>query len=221
MNRLRLHCNSCDTETWHEVVAAHKQNRYYVIWGHSQDIEAEVLRCCGCDSLAFRLVTHSFEFQDENDRPEDRLFSDRNFTKRKRKFFPMPVNVARLYQETVTAHDAKLVLLSATGLRSLLEAVVVDKVDKSKYGRTLESKINALNALFEPGVLAVLHQFREMGNKAVHSRAESDYLDLHRALYVAESIMKYFYGLSDSADLFQRLKAKPKAKRKTAPKDGA
>jgi hypothetical protein len=33
--------------------------------------------------------------------------------------------------------------------------------------------------------------------------------------------MKYLYGLSDSADLFQRLKAKPKAKRKTAPKDGA
>ncbi len=214
MTHFRIHCNSCGTETWHEVVAAHTQNRYNSLWGYSQNIEAEILRCCGCDFLAFRSVTHPFEFQDEKDRPEERLYPDRNFTKRKRKFFPMPINVARLYQETVTAHDAKLVLLSAAGLRSLLEAIVVDKVDKSRYGLTIESKINALTGLFEPGVLAVLHEFRKMGNKAVHAQVESDHLDLHRALYVVESIMEYFYGLADSADTFQRWKAKPKTRPK-------
>jgi hypothetical protein len=129
----------------------------------------------------------------------------------------MPPSVSRLYQETVTAHDAKLVLLSAAGLRSLLEAIVVDKIDKTKYGRTIESKINALAGLFEPGVLAVLHEFREMGNKAVHAQVESDHLDLHRALFIVEGIMEYFYGITDSANTFQRCKSPTKRRRK--PKD--
>ena len=45
-----------------------------------------------------------------------------------------------------------------------------------------------------------------------------DPLDIHRALYVVESIMEYFYGVAEGADTYQRFKAKPEAKPK--PKAG-
>ncbi len=218
MERIRVHCNACGTETWHAITAKRKVTRYVAVWGYDQALEAQILQCCGCDELSFRLVTHPFEFQDPKDKAEEALFPDRNFNQRRRKFLPMPTNVARLYQETVTAHDAKLVLLAAAGLRSLVEAIVVDKIESTKYGRNLESKIASLAGVFEPGVIAVLQEFRDMGNRAVHAQVESDYLDLHRALYVVEGIMEYFYGITDSADTFQRWKSKPKAKRKATTK---
>jgi len=218
MNRIRIHCNSCGTETWHSLTAESKVTRYVAVWGYEQLIEGAILQCCGCDDISFRCITHPFEFQDGKDKPEETLFPDRSFKKRRRKFLPMPIHVTRLYQETVTAHDAKLVLLAAAGLRSLVEAIVVDKLDKTKYGRNLESKIAALAGTFESGVLAVLQEFREMGNKAVHAQVESDHLDIHRALYVVEGMLEYFYGIADSADTFQRWKAKPKVRRQAAKK---
>ena len=218
MNRLRIHCNSCGTETWHSLAAESKVTRYAAIWGYEQLIEGAILQCCGCDDISIRTVTHPFDFQDAKDKAEEHIYPDRSFNKRRRKFLPMPIHVTRLYQETVTAHDAKLVLLAAAGIRSLVEAIVVDKIDNSKYGRNLESKIESLANIFEPGVVTVLQEFRKMGNKAVHAQVESDYLDIHRALYVIEGILEYFYGIADSADTFQRFKTQPKAKRKSVKK---
>jgi hypothetical protein len=218
MNRIRIYCNSCRKETWHSLVAESKVTRYDDLWGYEQLIEGTILQCCGCDDISFRRITHPFEFQDDKDKPEETFFPERSFKRRVRKFLPMPIHVTRLYQEIVTAHDAKLVLLAATGLRSLVEAVVVDKLDRAKYGRNLESKIAALAGTFESGVVAVLQEFREMGNKAVHAQVESDYLDIHRALYVVEGILEYFYGIADSADTFRRWKTKPKAIRQAAKK---
>lgn len=217
MNRVRIYCNSCTSETWHEIVADSKITRYVPVWGFDQETEAQILRCCGCDLFAFRSIIHPFEFQNESDIPEEEVYPDRSIKKRRRKFLPMPVKISRLYQETVTAIDCNLVLLTAVGLRSLIEAIVADKIDRSKYGNSLVSKITALAGIFEPGVIAVLQEFREMGNKAVHAQTESDHLDLHRALFVIEGIMEYFYGISESADTFKRLKTKPKKSKVSPP----
>lgn len=225
MNNTRIHCNSCGTETWHSIAVEHKVTRYVAVMGYDQLVESAILQCCGCDEFSFRSTTHPFEFQDQEDKPEEQIFPDRSFKKRRRKFLPMPIHVTRLYNETVAAHDAKLVLLAATGVRSLVEAIVVDKLDKSKYGRSLESKISALSGAFDPGVIAVLQDFREMGNNAVHAQVESDHLDIHRVINVVEGMLEYFYGIADSADMFQRWKKKPKARpssaKKAAPKNDA
>ena len=172
MNRRRIYCNSCANETWHEIAAHFEQERADTWFGGVQNFEAEILRCCGCDLLAFRLLTHPHALQDKDDKPQEELLPERGHKKRPREFFlSMPKPVRTLYQETVSAHDSKLVLLSAVGLRALIEAIVVDRIDKSKYGYSLESKINALSAVFEPDVLQTLHDFRTVGNEAVHAQA--------------------------------------------------
>ncbi len=215
MKRRRIYCNSCANDTWHEIAAHYEQERVEPLFGEKQNLEAEILHCCGCDLIAFRLVTHPFAFQDKDDKPQEELLPERAHKTRRRKyFFSMPGAVRTLYQETATAHDGKLILLSAVGLRALIEAIVVDRIDKAKYTYTLESKINALSTIFEPGVLDTLHDFRKVGNEAVHAQVTPDYLDIHRALFVVESIMEYFYGVAEGADTYQKLKAKPKANAK-------
>lgn len=215
MTRIRSHCNACNHSTWHGVVASAETNREDSLFGEHQRWHAETLQCCGCDLFSFKLTTHPFSFQDEGDKPEIEFFPERNYKKRQRKFFSrMPASIRTLYHETVAAHDSKLVLLSAVGLRALLEAIIVDRIDASKYAFSLESKINALANIFDDKVITTLHDFRTVGNEAVHAQVTPDHLDIHRALYVVESLMEYFYGLVGSSDLYQENKAKPKAKRK-------
>jgi hypothetical protein len=96
-------------------------------------------------------------------------------------------------------------LLSTVGLRALIEAVVEDNLDPSRFGSTLESKIDALSDLFEPKTIDVLHAFRVMGNKAIHHRVGPEALDVHRALNVVEGMMEYFYGIPESVDSFRSL----------------
>lgn len=216
MDKRRIYCNSCTNTTSHEVVAGHVEDREDYFWGFPQKCEAEILRCCGCQLLCFRLVTHPFDFQDKKDKPVEELFPERGYKqRRKRHFFRLPKEVHALYNETVAAHDRELNLLSTVGLRALIEGIVADKLDKSKYGQTLESKIDALSGLFQPDTIKTLHDFRIMGNKAIHAQIAPDRLDVHRALYVVEGIMEYFYGIDEHVETFQRLKDKsPRPSRK-------
>ena len=52
-----------------------------------------------------------------------------------------------------------------------------------------------------------------MGNKAIHAQIAPDSLDVHRALYVVEGIMEFFYGIDEHVDTFQRLKNSKKKKK--------
>lgn len=145
MSKERIYCNACKGETWHESVSHHEYDRHDYFWGSSQRFVTDTFKCCGCEDITFRLIKNPFEFQDTKDEPE--------------KF---------LYQETIAAHNNELTVLSTVGIRSLIEAIVADKIDASKYKNNLESKIDALKPFFQVTVINVLYEFRTMGNKAAH-----------------------------------------------------
>lgn len=214
MANRRIYCNCCRTNTWHEIVAKHKQERRDDFWGSPQLMEAEILRCCGCDLLSFRLVRHPFDFQDKRDKAEEDIYPERSFNKREHKYFlQLPKEVQSLYYETLAANDRKLTLLSTVGLRALIEAIVSDKLNEQEYGPNLESKINALAKYFKQSTVDTLHEFRIMGNKAIHAQIAPDKLDLHRALNVVEGILEFFYGIDEDVDTFQQLKESKKKKK--------
>ena len=214
MGNRRIYCNWCRIRTWHEVMAKHAQKREDDLWGYPQLMEAEILRCCGCDLLSFRIVRHPFKFEKTSSKPEEEIYPERNFKKREnRYFFYLPRSVQNLYQETLAAHDRNLVLLSTVGLRALIEAVVADNIDEKEYGQNLESKINALSKYFKEPTINTLHDFRIMGNKAIHAQITPNHLDVHRALNIVESIMEFFYGIDEQVDTYQLLKETKKKKR--------
>jgi hypothetical protein len=213
MKKHRIYCNSCKNNTWHTVAANHKIEREDHLWGHPQLFEAEILCCCGCDLISFRLTKYPFEFQDKHDKPEIEILPERAFKEREQRyFFHLPREVHNLYQETLAAHNRNLILLSTVGLRALLEAIVADKLDKKEYGPNLESKITALGKYFKEPTINTLQEFRVMGNKAIHSQLAPHRLDMHRALYVVEGVMEFFYGIDEHVDTYQRLKETTKKK---------
>lgn len=206
MEPIRIHCNSCKCRTWHQVEARHSQTREDDLFGIDQLIDGEILRCMGCDQLSFRLIKHPFDFE-EDGQLEEELYPERGNKKRARRhFFKLPKEVNSLYNETLVAHDRELKLLSTVGLRALIEAIVANKIPESEYGNNLESKIGSLSTRFPANVIDVLHEFRVMGNKAIHAQVAPEKLDVHRALYVVEGIMEYFYGIEDHAESFRRFK---------------
>jgi hypothetical protein len=207
MEKRKIYCNLCKNDTWHDVVVNYRQEIEDAIWGYPQRNDAEILQCCGCQLLSFRSVTYPFAFQDPMDRPEETLYPERCFKERERQYFSsMPIEINTLYDETITAHDKGLNLLSIVGLRALIEAIVVDKLEKARYGNSIESKIEALSNIFGEEVINTLHEFKKMGNKAIHAQILPNPGDVHRALNVIEKIMVYFYGILDSAEAFHRLR---------------
>jgi hypothetical protein len=210
MSKQRIYCNSCKSETWHELVAQYTHERYEYFWGYSQRLESETFKCCGCEDITFRLTKHPFDFQDPNDDPDQFVYPDRSYKFRERKFYlELPRHINLLYNETISAHNNKLLVLSTVGVRSLVEAVVADKIDPTKYKNNLESKINALAAHFQPSVINTLHDFRIMGNKAAHEIESPESLNIHHALYVVEGMLEFFYGIESHARLFDDHKKKP------------
>lgn len=204
MTNERIYCNSCKSETWHELVAQYSHERHDYFWGYRQQLDSATFKCCGCEDITFRLVKHRFEFQDENDQPETRLYPDRGYKFRDRKFYlHLPKHIHGLYQETVNAHNAELIVLSTVGVRSLVEAIVADKIDPSKYSNSLESKIESLRPHFQASVIDTLHEFRKIGNRAAHELQAPEPLNIHHALYVVEGVLEFFYGIESHAKLFQ------------------
>jgi hypothetical protein len=206
MNKCRNHCNDCEQETWHEVASHVEVEHIDQMFGDHHQVDAEILKCCGCDLFSFKLVTHPFDWQ-EDKKPEVLYLPERSHKRRKRKYFGrMPKTIQALYVETVEAHNNQLGLLSAVGMRALLESIIVDKIDKSEYDQSIESKINALSKHFEEKTITTLHEFRVAGNKAIHSNIAPDHRDVHAALRIIESIMEFFYGVSEHVEGYHSAK---------------
>lgn len=204
MTRERIYCNSCKSETWHEVVGHYSHDRYDYFWGDSQKFNSDTLKCCGCEDISFRLIKHPFAFQDKKDLPGVCVYPDRGFKFRERKFYlHLPKHIHRLYHETVSAHNSELIVLSTVGIRSLVEAIVADKIAPNKYSNNLESKIESLRPHFQQSVIETLHDFRKIGNKAAHELQAPEPINIHHALYVVEGILEFFYGIENHAKLFQ------------------
>ncbi|MDN7131330.1 DUF4145 domain-containing protein [Halomonas sp. MC140] len=205
MSKERIYCNTCKAQTWHEQAASYSHDRLDQLMGFSQQIDSWIFICCGCDDVSFRLVRHPFEFQNEEDEPEELVYPDRGFKFRDRKYFSgLPKNIERLYRETITTYDLGLLVLSTVGVRGLIEAIVADKIPGENYKDNLNSKIQALSPHFPTSVIDTLHEFRRMGNKAAHELEAPESLNIHHALYVIEGIIGYFYAVEEHAALFTR-----------------
>jgi hypothetical protein len=206
MARTRFYCNICRNSTWHEIMADHEQAHHNYFWGADKLFRAQILQCCGCDYFSFCLTEHPFEFE-ENGEVTEHIFPTREYKKREQKFFfSLPRTISKAYRQTNEAFDHELYLLAAIGLRTLVEAIVDDRLPETEYSSSIQSKIEALRKYFSDDVIGTLHDFRFMGNKAVHSLEEPERLDIHRALNVIENIMAFFYGVEESARSYKKLK---------------
>ena len=158
------------------------------------------LQCKGCDDFSFKLQTIDYFDRSEVDEEiKEEIFPTRLYKKREKKYlFSPPKEIKHLYSEIIIAYDNKLLLLATVGVRALIETIVISNYKKEEYTNSIQSKINAMSRHFNDDVIKTLHEFRIMGNKAIHTQVVPDQLVIHHAIRIVESILEFFYGVKDN-----------------------
>ncbi len=167
-------CRNCKAKRNHKIL--HEFLRHgemddgYIQWSD----EYYIIQCLGCDTISFLKVYGDTEMIGYDDEDEPGYLFDM-------KIYPpyieigneidnlnsVPETIRVIYQETISAFKAKCNILTAAGLRAIIEAICKDlKIDKGN----LEVKINALsqNSHLSVNESNRLHYIRFFGNDALH-----------------------------------------------------
>jgi hypothetical protein len=188
----------------------------------------EIWQCCGCDEVTFKETWFTSEDRDYDGSPLPTIhfYPPRTQTWVKPKEYRrLPDHLEDLYEEIIKTFNDRAFVLSAGGLRALLEGICVDQgVTRGpdaagKVVKTLEGKINGLKDLdnVPASIVENLHGFRFLGNTALHELDRPPAEDLAEAIEVIEDVMNVIYELDyKSARLYKRVKPAPKAQPDTS-----
>ena len=199
---IRVQCITCKNATKHDILFSHdncddSEDGDIRMWTSDQ-----VLKCCGCDEISFRHTyqcTEEINFETGNLELTEMLYPNRVEGR-----VPMdsydefPPKTRRIYMETLKALNQNAFVLSAIGLRALIESVCVEQ---KTPGHTLEKRIDELAAsgLLSKKQAEFLHAHRFMGNAAAHEMIAPKATELVAALDIAETLLKTIYILPDVA----------------------
>lgn len=194
-----IYCNSCKDFTNHIRKATHVKNDIQdpedkppEIWR----IESILWACAGCETAVLEsrlIVEHSeeksppivnalLEFAPERHRDD---LPTKSFRK-------LPKKLGAIYQEVIQAFNKKLYILTAAGLRALIEGICADK---NIGGHNLVEKIDNLISILPQNIVANLHGFRFIGNVAMHELNPPSRDDLRLAIEVSEDLLNFIYEL--------------------------
>jgi hypothetical protein len=217
-------CITCGRLTRHDLRHEEKENLAsnddHFSW---EELTYQLIRCRGCESLSVRQLYTCDGYTAPNGK---QLYDETLYPPRASgrgwmdHVADLPDAVQKIYLEVISAMNAKLALLSAIGLRTLIEAVCHDQKAK---GKNLESLIDSLAEL---GVLSkkqadLLHSHRFLGNVAAHEITAPKPEELIAALEIAETILKTLYVIPELEKRIKTGKAVPKPPMKLNPKGTA
>lgn len=190
-------CKACQQETWHTILNETKtrwEDNEAGIW---EDTTFFTLQCLGCDNVC--LLTHLYfsEYVDpQTGAPELRTNvypvpykSDREPIKGLRH---LPKDVKTIYEETIKAFNFGLVILTAIGVRTTLEAIAIQQ---EITVRGIESKINEMVAqkIITPNSAKLLLLVKDIGNLATHEIKKHHRDDLTLCINIIEGISRDLY----------------------------
>jgi len=190
---VKVECCACRHSTRHEVLAQLNAEEEVKELGTMVN-HYQIVRCLGCENFSFRnsfsIVTPtgyesaSEELYPPRDDPRER--------KRIEGWIHLPPKVRTIYLETMRALKARAPILTAIGIRTLIETVSKHKRAK---GKTLYLRIKNLadrKFLGEPEAKR-LHRLRFLGNAAAHDAKPPTHTQLEFALDIAEHLLSSAY----------------------------
>lgn len=211
MMKTQLYCNWCKQYTNHELHGEHQKPA-----GADGDLFLDTVWhyrfwvCMGCEHGVLEETYWPAFIERERD-SEIAYYPERsNNTLFPKPYSKLKSNLASIYKEAVTCYNHQAHILCAAGLRALLEGICQDKRVR---GRNLEVKIDGLQAhLPNKNIIRNLHQFRFMGNKAVHELATPKAEEVALAVSVIEDLLNFFYELDYKASQLRELRRAKKTK---------
>jgi hypothetical protein len=197
--REKLFCYRCGKHTNHTVLEKKE------IRSHPDDPEQWAEdhyfgECAGCDA-----ITYAIEFSHQDDWNPNTGEIDSTW-----KTYPrastarqamnddhhLPGKISSIYQEVIGAMNSQLPVLSAIGLRALIEAICRDR---NIAGGNLQKLIDGLatSGVLSNAQATILHGHRFLGNVAAHEIVSPKPKELVAALEIAETLMRTIYVLPE------------------------
>jgi hypothetical protein len=197
-------CTNCHISTKHIIIASADVDGTEVVsseFDYGWRDTLQIIQCRGCETVSFRHVHSNSEDGYYGDNTGFEPYEDVKLCpNRDEERLPMkdirllPINVMRIYDETLKALNSDLSVLTGIGVRALLETICKDK---NAPGSDLYKKIDAL---VTTGVLTregaqILHKIRSLGNKSAHEVKPHSSAELVLALDVIEHVLQGVYVL--------------------------
>lgn len=197
----KFYCKTCQGDTNHDLLYDESESMLHddgsKIWKCY-----ETIRCLGCGTISF----HYSECHTENSEPHSRLLSAKSQYFPRERFFrnpiegvqKLPVNTQNVYFEVLAALNEDFPILTAIGLRALIESVCREKA------YTWTNLYEGIEDLSVDGIISLtqaefLHACRFMGNSAAHEIAAPSKEQLVSALDIIETLLTSIYILPDKA----------------------
>lgn len=235
----KVFCLLCNRKTNHGIIAHHsEEERHPDELNYQEDFYISV--CLGCDEVNFTRIYHDqtmvrfnpYEQEYENfedihvypPEPISNVEVEEIFNPHKgKKFNNLPEVIKTLYKEVVKAYNSNLFLLSAIGMRMIIEGIVKDLEIKDGFiiddetgvkkvngeGKEVRSSklVGQINGMIEKGVIVqnqsrILHQIRSLGNQTAHELKKPSGRTISTGIEIIESILEMIYEL----DTFNILK---------------
>ena len=192
------YCPNCGIPTNHDVLYSAKTTSSSDDFGWHQNYE--IIKCRGCDNIQFRTIYGDESMVGYNQETgEDGYYTESKYYplnivghKRIANSHHMPEKIRIVYNESLEALKGNCYLLSAVGLRAVIEAICIDQ---SIPGRNLEQKINNLSKqkLITERDGKRLHSIRFLGNDSVHEMEVPQKFKIIIALDIIENLIKNLY----------------------------
>jgi hypothetical protein len=214
---MKVLCIGCKHVTNHNILFEKDQNYYEEDGGWWEQHNYQIVQCQGCDSISFRELYTDISLDQNSDYTGDDRYVETLFPKRSLHTLPIknllntPLNIKRIYRESIDAYNNDLSILCCVGLRAIIEGICKDKgiqkgeITTSKgvkrISRDLDGKINGLVAT---GFLTsqnseALHDLRFLGNEAVHELTGPSIHDLAIAIKIVEHLIDTIYEMQRKA----------------------
>jgi hypothetical protein len=166
--------------------------------------------CLGCNTALIQEIYEHSEIRDHegNNIYEHTYYPERaNSSNREaKKFIHIDENLKSTYYEIIKASNLNLVIVSAMGIRALLEGIcLVEKIDDEKAYH-LTKKIEILQTVnnIPESIIKGLKSLKFIGDSAAHKLAKTSKHNITIAIDLLESLLTHLY--ESRSDLEQKEK---------------
>ncbi|PKP02543.1 MAG: hypothetical protein CVU11_11615 [Bacteroidetes bacterium HGW-Bacteroidetes-6] len=216
---MKSYCSTCSRPTNQKVLKQEEIKVHEEEIGWWDETTFQIIQCMGCDTISFRKLYNDISYQryNDDDTTTQELFPNRGIHSRPTKAYRnLPIDIKKIYQETIDAYNNQLTLLTSVGIRAILEAICIDKaitegnIKNSKgkivISKNLDGKISGLSTKghLTSDNAEILHELRFLGNKAVHELSAPSIEELNIAIGIIELVIDSIYDVKHKAQILAK-----------------